>query len=120
MLGALTGTGWMPEFAMKKYARWLLLIFVAALLVFAVVEFAPRKPDTQPTAGKVAQESADPALFPQLRSIPGYTLTIYAPQVRSWPSFERFTSTIAFALTPTGQSSPHYGTATVTGDTVVD
>ena len=87
-------------------------------LVFAV--FALRGPATPPTQANVTEDSDKTALFPQQRAIDGYTLTIYAPQVRTWTAFERFTSTIAFALTPAGESVPRYGTATVAGDTVVD
>ena len=101
-----------------KHARWLLLIFLAALAVFAV--FALRGPATPPTPANVTADSDKTALFPQQRAIDGYTLTIHAPQVRTWTAFERFTSTIAFALTPAGESVPRYGTATVAGDTVVD
>ena len=58
--------------------------------------------------------------FPQQRMIEGYALTLHAPQVRSWPGFERFTASIAFELTPPGASTPRLGTATVAGDTAVD
>ena len=47
-------------------------------------------------------------------------MTLYAPQVRSWSEFKHFTSAIAFSLTPAEQEDPRYGTATVTGDTIVD
>ncbi len=60
------------------------------------------------------------AAFPQQRNIEGYTLTIYAPQVRTWPEFKQFTASIAFALTPVGGAAPQYGTATVAGNTAVD
>jgi hypothetical protein len=60
------------------------------------------------------------AVFPQQRSIEGYTLTLHAPQIRSWNEFEQFTSTLAFELTSPGQTTPKPGTATVAGDTVVD
>ena len=104
-----------------NYARWLLLIFLAALAMFGVFAFISlRGPASLPTPAKVAQDSGETALFPQQRAIDGYTLTIHAPQVRTWTAFERFTSTIAFALTPSGDSVAHYGTATVAGDTVVD
>ncbi len=88
-----------------NYARWLLLIFLAALLA-ALAVFALRGPATSPTQANVTKDSAETALFPQQRAIDGYTLTIYAPQVRTWTAFERFTSTIAFALTPAGESVP--------------
>jgi hypothetical protein len=104
-----------------NYVRWLLLIFLAALAMFGVFAFISlRGPASLPTPAQVAEDSGETALFPQQRAIEGYTLTIYAPQVRTWTAFERFTSTIAFALTPAGESVPRYGTATVAGDTVLD
>ena len=97
-----------------NYVRWLLLIFLAALAMFGVFAvISLRGPASLPAPAKVAQDSGETALFPQQRAIDGYTLTIYAPQVRTWTAFERFTSTIAFALTPAGESVPRYGTATV-------
>src|SRR5262245_47653558 len=98
-----------------KGARSLFLAFTATLLATQL--------DAAELAATPARTGADvvaPAVFPQQRSIEGYTLTINAPQVRSWPEFKRFTSTIAFSLTPAGQTAVHYGTATVAGDTVVD
>ena len=104
-----------------NYARWLLLIFLAALAMFGVFAvISLRGPVTPSPSAQVTQDSGEIALFPQQRAIDGYTLTIHAPQVRTWTAFERFTSTIAFALTPAGESVAHYGTATVAGDTVVD
>ena len=107
-----------------RYARWLTVIFLAAVAVFALWRFAT--PPTQPKATDVAANDsaggpgAKSARFPQQRVVDGYTLTIQAPQVRAWPEFRQFSSTIAFALTPKGETTPQYGTATVTGDTVVD
>src|SRR5262245_53148135 len=98
-----------------KYVVSLALIFLVALVVFAL-----RGPTTPPARPQVSNDRGTAAIFPQQRAIPGYTLTIHAPQVREWPEFKRFTSTIAFALTPTGETVPQYGTATVAGDTSVD
>jgi hypothetical protein len=58
--------------------------------------------------------------FPQQRTVDGYALTLHAPQIRSWPNFERFTATFAFELSVPGESSPRFGTANLSGDTVVD
>lgn len=73
-----------------------------------------------PEAPTVASAGAPLPTFPQQRTVDGYTLTLHAPQVRSWPGFERFTASIAVELTPPGGSSPTFGTATVTGQTTVD
>ena len=103
-----------------KYARSLVLIFLVALGVFAWRFFAVRGPDEPATQSQVSNDPTKAALFPQQRDIAGYALTIYAPQVREWPEFKRFISTIAFALTRAGDDTPQYGTATVSGDTSVD
>jgi hypothetical protein len=95
-------------------ARSLFFAFLATLVATQI----PAAAVAATPAGTA--EVAGAAVFPQQRSIEGYTLTINAPQVRSWPEFKRFTSTIAFSLTPAGQTALHYGTATVAGDTVVD
>jgi hypothetical protein len=73
---------------------------------------AATQPDTAAT-------TAAPT-FPQQRTVDGYSLSLHAPQVRSWPGFEQFTASIAFELTPPGATSPAFGTATVTGQTLVD
>ena len=97
------------------FARSLLLAFMATL-------FTPDMPaaTAAPTQAGTRKDGAANAVFPQQRTIEGFTLTIHAPQVRSWTEFEHFTSTIAFSLTPSGQTALEYGTATVAGDTVVD
>jgi hypothetical protein len=56
----------------------------------------------------------------QQRTVDGHALSLHAPQVRSWPGFEQFTAAIAFELTPPGATSPTFGTATVTGQTIID
>src|SRR4030095_2145667 len=92
------------------FARSLLLAFMAAL--------SPADLPAATTATTQAGTSTDraaSALFPQQRAIEGFTLTINAPQVRSWTEFEHFTSTIAFSLTPSGQTAMDYGTATAAG-----
>jgi hypothetical protein len=64
---------------------------------------------TATTQAGTSTDGAASALFPQQRAIEGFTLTINAPQVRSWTEFEHFTSTIAFSLTPSGQTAMEYG-----------
>src|SRR6188508_3256405 len=95
------------------FARPLLLAFIAALSTTDL-------PAATTATTQAGTDGAASALFPQQRDIEGFTLTIHAPQVRSWTEFEHFTSTIAFSLTPVGQAAMEYGTATVAGDTVVD
>ena len=95
------------------FFRWLQSAFMATMLAVHLPAAAATTPVDPDGSGAVAA-------FPQQRTVEGYALTIYAPQVRSWPEFERFTATFAFALTPPGQATPQYGTATVAGDTVVD
>ena len=95
------------------FARPLLLAFIAALSTTDL-------PAATTATTQAGTDGAASALFPQQRDIEGFTLTIHAPQVRSWTEFEHFTSTIAFSLTPSGQTAMEYGTATVAGDTVVD
>ena len=97
------------------FARSLLLAFMAALSTTDLPAAT-----TATTQAGTSTDGAASALFPQQRAIEGFTLTIHAPQVRSWTEFEHFTSTIAFSLTPAGQTTMEYGTATVAGDTVVD
>jgi hypothetical protein len=87
-------------------------------LLLAVIVLLPATPG--PAAVTPSSEAGAAAGFPQQRLIPGYSLTLNAPQVRTWTDFAKFTSTIAFSLTPSGQAVEHFGTATVAGDTTVD
>jgi len=89
------------------------LVFACALAAIATGARA-----ATPTEPKSATAAAP--TFPQQRTVDGYALALHAPQVRSWPEFEQFTASIAFELTPPGATSPAFGTATVTGQTVVD
>ena len=76
-----------------------------------------------PTSSATARADEVPVpagTFPKKRSVDGYAFLIHAPQIRSWPAFERFTASMAFALSAPGATQPAYGTATVTGGTVVD
>ena len=97
------------------FARSLLLAFMAAVSTTDLPAAT-----TATTQAGMSTDGAASALFPQQRAIEGFTLTIHAPQVRSWTEFEHFTSTFAFSLTPAGHTTMEYGTATVAGDTVVD
>src|SRR5688572_31580511 len=90
------------------FARPVLLAFMAALSTTDLPAAT-----TATTQAGTGTEGAASAVFPQERVIEGFTLIIHAPQVRSWTEFEHFTSTIAFSLTPSGQTTVEYGTATV-------
>ena len=94
----------------------LLLVFMAALFLTPAVPAAT----AATTQADAQNNSTAKAVFPQQRIVKGFTLTLYAPQVRSWNEFKHFTSAIAFSLTPAEQEDLKYGTATVTGDTIVD
>ena len=60
-----------------NYARWLLLIFLAALAMFGVFAvISLRGPATPPTQANVTGDSDKTALFPQQRAIDGYTLEV--------------------------------------------
>ena len=90
-------------------------------LMVGIVLLVVLSMDPTSSATARADEVPVPAgTFPQKRSVDGYAFLIHAPQIRSWPEFERFTAAIAFALTPPGATHPTYGTATVTGGTLVD
>jgi hypothetical protein len=58
--------------------------------------------------------------FPDVRELDGYRLTIYAPQIRSWPEFESFEAVMAVELAPSDGAPNRYATVTVRGDTEVD
>ncbi len=92
------------------------LVYVCFLAATASGAHAATPAESQPATAAPAPGPT----FPQQRTVDGYALTLHAPQVRSWPGFERFTASIAFELTPAGASSPSLGTATVTGQTIID
>ncbi len=95
-------------------ARALVFTFFLAATA-AGAHAAPPTATQPPTATGVSAPT-----FPQQRTVDGYALALHAPQVRSWPEFEQFTASVAFELTPPGATSPTFGTATVTGQTIVD
>ena len=84
-------------------------------------------------AGGVQAEEAVPAesaavrevvkhdfVFPRQRQVDGLDLVMHAPQIRSWPGFERFAALMAVEVTPTAGGAVRYATATVQGSTEVD
>jgi hypothetical protein len=92
------------------------LVVTCFLATTAAGAHAATPAATQPTTA-----TGVPApTFPQQRTVDGFALALHAPQVRSWPEFEQFTASVAFELTPPGATSPTFGTATVTGQTIVD
>jgi hypothetical protein len=92
------------------------LAFALYLSTTAAAVLAATPAATQPTTAATTPAPT----FPQQRTVDGYALTLHAPQVRAWTGFEQFTASIAFELTPAGALSPSLGTATVTGQTIVD
>ena len=79
------------------------------------------KPPPPAASVPLAKEDVAPiAVFPQRRELEGYTLVIYAPQIRSWPDFERFEAWVAIELTPPDGAATVYGTAVLKGDTEID
>ena len=84
------------------------LVFACVLAAIATGAGAATPAESLP-----ANASASTApTFPQQRTVDGYSLSLHAPQVRSWPGFEQFTASIAFELTPPGATTPTFGTAT--------
>src|SRR5262245_6517888 len=96
-------------------ARLLILGWLAILSANA--SFAAPAATAPPVTAPATSETPR---FPQQRTIDGHVLTLYAPQIRSWPKFEQFTSSMAFELLAKGETTPKYGTATVAGQTTVD
>ncbi len=98
------------------------MTLVRTLACACLLAMMPAWPNaaTPVATASAATDDTSRLTYPQQRTVDGYTLTLHAPQVRSWPDFEQFTAAIAFELTPPGASSPTLGTATVTGQTLVD
>ena len=93
------------------------------LLIFAAGCAGNPASKPAPAAASVplAKDDVAPiAVFPQRREFEGYTLVIYAPQIRSWPDFEHFEAWVAIELTPPGGAATVYGTAVLKGDTEID
>lgn len=82
--------------------------------------------DAQPEAPPVAKaDAADPVIqhdfqFPRQRQVDGFDLVLHAPQISSWPGFERFAARMAMEVTPPDGSATRYATVTVQGSTEVD
>ena len=77
-------------------------------------------PAATPAVPLAANDVAPIAVFPQRREFEGYTLVIHAPQIRSWPDFERFEAWVAIELTPPAGAATVYATAVMSGDTRID
>ena len=81
----------------------------------------------QPTpAANAADVSLQPAsapgspLWPHTVQQGGVTVTIYQPQVLSWPEQQQISVRAAVAITPKGADKPFLGTIELKGDTAVD
>jgi hypothetical protein len=82
---------------------------------------APATTATQAQAKPTPDNVPPPSFeYPQKRMIEGHGLVVHAPQIRSWPDFERFEAWVALEFTPSGESTPRYVTASLSGRTQVD
>ncbi len=91
----------------------------------AVAAASPQAAPT-PTAAAtddLAPEAATPSnspLWPHTIEQDGASVTIYPPQVLSWPEQKRISVRAAVAITPKGAGKPFLGTIELDGDTAVD
>jgi hypothetical protein len=107
---------------------WRLAPVLGALcaVVFTLAAPASAAPAPVADAAPAADPSppatviADDFVFPRRREVNGFKLVIYAPQIRSWPNFERFAAMMAIEITPPLGAATRYATATVQGATEVD
>lgn len=101
--------------------RALLVIYVAtSFLVSAQARAAQAPPAGGTELPLVSVEGAPSFVYPQRRMIDGHSVVLYAPQIRSWPKFERFEAWMAMEFSPKDGSAARYGTLSVTGATEVD
>jgi len=94
-----------------------LLMLFTLLLMTGVAAARDATPDEPPLA---SIDSPPTWVYPQRREIKGYMLLIHAPQIRSWPQFERFEAWAAVELTPPDGSASLLGTVRFTGITEID
>lgn len=87
------------------------------LALAAAVAFAETPASRSPAAAEDLPTTA--ADFPKRRVVNGNTLVLHAPQIRSWPEFERFEAVLAIEVT-LADGKVRYGTAKVSGSTEVD
>jgi hypothetical protein len=91
------------------------------LVVLAAVAspgFAQVPPAVAPA--EVADQVAPGVEFPQRREVDGMTLILHAPQIRTWPEFERFEAQVAVEVSSANDVAPRYGTASISGETEID
>jgi hypothetical protein len=99
-------------------ALWCIcLCLLAATVSNGAVHAQASQPPGSDAADAVVQHSF---VFPRARRVDGFDLIVHAPQIRSWPGFERFAAMLAVELTPPDGSPARYATATVQGATEVD
>ncbi len=87
-------------------------------------------PDAAPAASPASAEATDDGvqsptppnspLWPHTLRQDGVTVTIYPPQVLSWPEQKHIAVRAAVAITPKGADKPFLGTIELEGDTSVD
>src|SRR5262245_16057448 len=103
---------------LNRIALFLLTTLFAAA---GYAEAAPAASAPTPTAGSEPAPAGDVAgQFPKRRDVDGNTVLMYEPQIREWPNFDTFEAWVAIELIPANGSATRYGTATITGSTVVD
>jgi hypothetical protein len=93
--------------------------FIGLTLGLLLLSACDRAAETD--AGASAKGEAPAAgerwTYPRERTIDGRRVVVHAPQIRSWPQFERFTAQVALEL-PDGDAK--YAVIDLSGDTAVD
>ncbi len=92
---------------------------LAAVVTLATGFGVGQEQDTPTTEAQVS-EVAGAVEFPQRREGDGIILLLHAPQIRSWPAFERFEAMVAVEVSSTGDATLRYGTAVISGETEID
>ena len=88
-----------------------------AIPAVAVARPATTAPADEPTLPATPPGSP---LWPHTLQQDGASVTIYPPQVLSWPGQEHISVRAAVAITPKGAAKPFLGTIELDGDTAVD
>ncbi len=91
----------------------------AVLAMSPQAESVPQ-PTSSAAADPVEAPTPDSPLWPHTLENGGATVTIYQPQVLSWPEQKRISVRAAVAITPKDAGKPFLGTIELEGDTAVD
>ena len=99
-------------------------LFVVLAAMSAIASAQTKGAQTQPAgaadAPLVGIDGAPNFVYPQRRMMDGHSVLLHAPQVRSWPEFERFEAAVAIEFSPSDGSAVRYGTMSVSGTTEVN